>query len=256
MAFFTNTTHPGLSMKAALWRAAFVLLAAGFPGTSAPASPAPDSIPAFRHGSRILFQGDSITDGNRGRSDDPNHILGHGYVFVIAARYGAAFPELGLDFMNRGTSGNGVADLAARWQADCLGLHPDIVSILVGVNDNLFKLPVADFERDYDALLARTVAADPKVKLVLCTPFSLPVGARKVDFATWYAGIRARQDIVERLAAKYHAALVRLQPVFDEACRCAPAEHWIWDGVHPTYSGHELIADEWIRVVRLYWPES
>ncbi len=211
-------------------------------------------MPSFRTGARILFQGDSITDGNRGRSEDPNHILGHGYAFIIAARYGASFPESNLTFINRGVSGNTVSDLAARWQEDCIGLHPDLVSILVGVNDALFKLPVDDYERTYDVLLARTVASNPNVRLVLCAPFSLPVGARKEAFAAWYSGIKERQEVVARLAAKYHAALVELQPVFDEACRRAPAEHWIWDGVHPTYSGHELIADAWIRAVRAHWP--
>lgn len=211
-------------------------------------------MPAFRTGARILFQGDSITDGNRGRSEDPNHILGHGYAFIIAARYGASFPERDLTFINRGVSGNTVSDLAARWQEDCIGLHPDIVSILVGVNDTLYKLPVADYERTYDALLARTIASNPSVRLVLCAPFSLPVGDRKEAFAAWYSGVKERQDVVARLAVRYHAALVELQPVFDEACTRAPAEHWIWDGVHPTYSGHELIADAWIRAVRARWP--
>ncbi len=93
-------------------------------------------IPAFHDHDTILFQGDSITDGNRGRSPDPNHILGHGYVFIIAAKYGAAFPERNLNFMNRGVSGNTVADLAQRWQQDTLDFKPDLLSILIGVNDN------------------------------------------------------------------------------------------------------------------------
>lgn len=63
-------------------------------------------VPAFRKDARVLFQGDSITDGNRGRSMDPNHILGHGYAFIIAASYGAVFPERNLTFLNRGVSGN------------------------------------------------------------------------------------------------------------------------------------------------------
>src|SRR5437764_6286547 len=75
-----------------------------------------EPIAAFKTNSRVLFQGDSITDGNRGRSTDPNHILGHGYVFIIAARHGAAFPETQLDFINRGISGNTVLDLETRWQ--------------------------------------------------------------------------------------------------------------------------------------------
>ena len=65
-----------------------------------------DPMPAFRESSTVLFQGDSITDGNRGRSADPNHILGHGYCFIIAAKYGAGYPDRQLDFVNRGVSAN------------------------------------------------------------------------------------------------------------------------------------------------------
>ena len=84
-----------------------------------------EPIAAFTPGARILFQGDSITDGNRGRNADPNHILGHGYAFITAARHGAAFPESKLDFMNRGVSGNTVLELQQRWQKDTLELKPD-----------------------------------------------------------------------------------------------------------------------------------
>ena len=82
------------------------------------------------------FKGDSITDMARGRGTDPNHVLGHSYVFLIAAKYGAAFPELELDFVNRGVGGNTVLDLEKRWQKDTLDLKPDLLSILIGVNDN------------------------------------------------------------------------------------------------------------------------
>jgi phospholipase/lecithinase/hemolysin len=59
--------------------------------------------------------------------------------------------------------------------------------------------------------------------------------------------LEERQAIVAKLGAKYKATVVHFQKVFDDACRRAPAEYWIWDGVHPTYSGHQLMADEWIR---------
>jgi lysophospholipase L1-like esterase len=202
----------------------------------------------FTEGSRILFQGDSITDGNRGRSADPNHILGHGYAFLISARYGAAVPERRLEFFNRGVSGNTVEDLAARWQADTLDLRPRILSILIGINDMARQVPAETFSLLYDSLLADTVKAMPNVRLVLCEPFALRAG--RYDNEEWeerIAELRKRQAIVAGLAAKYGAVLVPLQRVFDEALRRAPATHWIWDGIHPTYSGHQLLADEWAR---------
>jgi lysophospholipase L1-like esterase len=203
----------------------------------------------FPANSRILFQGDSITDGNRGRNLDPNHILGHGYQFIIAAKYGTQFPERHLVFLNRGISGNKVSDLAARWQKDALDLHPDILSILIGVNDLSHGVSADEYEKQYDELLAGTVKALPNVQLILCEPFGLPVGKKKPIWESYHADLLARQQVVAKLAAKYHARLVHFQKVFDDATQRAPADYWIWDGVHPTYSGHELMADEWMRIV-------
>ncbi len=210
-----------------------------------------DDVPAFTQGARILFQGDSITDGNRGRTADPNHILGHGYQFIIAAHYGATLAERDLTFLNRGISGNTVLNLESRWQKDTLDLKPDVLSILIGVNDDGHNVSLEQYETVYDKLLTDTRAANPKIKLVLCEPFRLP----KPGQASWSLpeSMKKRQEIVARLAAKHGAALVPFQAIFDAACKRAPADHWIWDGVHPTYSGHQLMADEWVRVVKAFW---
>jgi len=215
---------------------------------------AQDASPAlFPKDARILFQGDSITDGNRGRNADPNHILGHGYAFIIAARHGAAFPELKLDFMNRGVSGNTVLDLEKRWQKDTLDLKPDILSILIGVNDQSRNIPLDQYEQVYDKLIADVKTANPNVKLVLCESFGLPVGNRKATWDTWSEGLKQRQAIVAKLAQKHQAALVLFQKAFDDAAQRAPADYWIWDAVHPTYSGHQIMADAWEAAVRKFW---
>lgn len=214
---------------------------------------ADEDLAAFTKEAHILFQGDSITDGNRGRGTDPNHILGHGYQFIISAKYGAKFASRNLDFINRGISGNTVLDLEKRWQKDALDLKPDLLSVLIGVNDNGHNVSFEQYEQVYDKLLTDTKVANPKVKLVLCEPFGLPVGKRKDEWPTWSEGLKKRREIVAKLAAKHGAALVHFQSAFDDACKLAPAEHWIWDGVHPTYSGHQIMADEWVRVVKDFW---
>jgi len=204
-------------------------------------------MPLFTENARILFQGDSITDGNRGRSADPNHILGHGYCFIIAAKYGSQYAERKLTFMNRGNSGNKVTDLAARWQKDTIDLKPDILSILIGINDS-GHVPLDQYELVYDKLLNDARAANPNIRFVLCEPFYLPKDGHK-DGDQRDQDVRKMQAIVAKLAGKHHAALVKFQQVFDNACKRAPASYWIWDAVHPTYSGHQLMADEWIKVV-------
>lgn len=215
----------------------------------------PDSPNRAGNGFVFLFQGDSITDGNRGRNTDPNHIMGHGYAFSIAGRVGANHPEKHLTFYNRGISGNTVNDLAARWQNDCLDLKPNVLSLLIGINDvsNFIRTKdsaVADkYEETYKSLLDQVVAQQPDALFVLCLPFILPVGRVKDNFEQYQTEVRKRQEIIRRIATAYNAVLVDFQAVMTKACAKAPADYWMWDGIHPTVAGHELLTREWLKVV-------
>lgn len=210
----------------------------------------------LKKGAVILFQGDSITDGNRGRNEDPNHIMGHGYAFSIVSRIGADFPEKNYKFYNRGISGNKVTDLADRWQKDTLNLKPDVLSILIGVNDSssvVLKrqsvVSVEKYEETYNTLLVQTKAAFPEILFVLCEPFILKVGRVAENWEAYHSDMVQRQAVVRKLAEKYDAVFVPSQQVFNKACEKAPAEYWMWDGVHPTVAGHELMVREWIKQV-------
>lgn len=204
----------------------------------------------------ILFQGDSITDGGRSRNDDPNHVLGHGYPYIIAAQLGNEMAEEQPWFVNRGVSGDRVSDLYARWNEDAISIKPDILSMLIGVNDlwrsiNGEASGVTDrFERAYRHLLEETSVVLPDTKLILCEPFILRTGATEEKWEAWKQQIRHYQQVVWQLADTYGAVHVPLQKRFDEACSRADAAYWIWDGVHPTAAGHALIADQWLSVVQ------
>lgn len=204
---------------------------------------------AWRTGDRILFQGDSITDADRGPDGGGDAGLGHGYVYLAVARLSADEPACRLVFGNRGVSGNTVHDLRLRWEADTIALRPDILSILIGINDTAAGMPFGEFEAAYDSLLDRTKEAFPNVRFVLCEPFALLPNESDGSPNTLEADVRRRAPIVAKLATKYRAPFVRFQSVFDEAAKRAPAEHWLYDGIHPTPAGHQLMADEWIRVV-------
>ena len=205
-------------------------------------------------GRTILFQGDSITDGNRGRNNDWNHVMGHGYQYIISSKLWFDYPKKGLHFFNRGISGNKVTDLAARWQSDTLDLKPDVLSILVVINDiSAFingdkNFDEAHYQSGLTSLLQQTKAALPNVLLVLCEPFVLPVGKIKDKWEDYNAEIKKRQRVVKQLSSDFKASFVPFQTAFDKALQRAPAEYWIWDGVHPMPAGHELMAREWLRV--------
>lgn len=204
----------------------------------------------------FLFQGDSITDGNRGRSTDPNHIMGHGYAFSIASRIGADFPDRDFIFYNRGISGNKLTDLQKRWTADTLDLKPDVLSILIGINDTAATIDKpneattsAQFETIFRSLLQESRRIKPDILFVLGIPFVYPVGKRKENWEQWRDDIAARQLVIRRLAVEFNAVLVDYPAVLDKAISRKNAEYWVWDGIHPTVSAHELMAREWMKQV-------
>src|SRR4051812_35779198 len=177
-------------------------------GTAAAFPPALlNAMPADEHskegdGVTFLFQGDSITDGNRTRNNDWNHVMGHGYQYIIASKLWYEFPKKELHFFNRGVSGNKVTDLTARWQADTLNLKPDVLSILIGINDTSAfvygnkDFTVAQYESGYWALLQETKQQLPNVQFVFCEPFILPVGKVKDKWDDYSTEVKKRQEAV------------------------------------------------------------
>lgn len=204
---------------------------------------------------KILFQGDSITDGNRlkDRPSDLNHQIGHSYVYVIAGKLGAQYPQKNLQFVNRGISGNTVQDLADRWERDCLAVCPDVLSILVGVNDVHYSVfdgrefCIEKTEETLKSLIDRTRLAHAVTEIVLCEPFSLPVGEVGRRWSQWQPKLLQVQQTIRSVAAQKQVHFLPLQEMFDGLCQTAPPAYWIWDGVHPTESGHWMIARQWLQ---------
>lgn len=199
----------------------------------------------------VVFQGDSITDGGRMRKGaDLNHIMGQDYAYLIAARVGADRPELKINFINRGVGGDTVARLETRWEEDTLSLSPNLLSIMIGINDtHPGKATSAQaFAEIYEHLIRSTSTALPRTRIVLCEPFLLSTKSR-TEYAAEMIHLRQIQSILRDLGKRHRLTLVRFQAMFDRALARAPAETWAWDGVHPTYAGHELMAREWLRAV-------
>ena len=204
----------------------------------------------------ILFQGDSITDCGRSREYAnlrPGAGLGAGYPTLIAARLFCDHPETEWNIMNRAISGNRVVDLYARWKIDTLNLKPDVLSIMIGVNDtwhekaNQNGVEVPRYARIYRELLEWTKSTLPAIKLVLLEPYVLDFGAVGPD---WIDEINARRQVVRELAKDFGAVLIPTQDILDEASKRASKEYWLADGVHPLLAGHQLIADAWLKAVK------
>jgi len=201
---------------------------------------------------KILFIGDSITDCGRDRNDETS--LGNGFVNMMAASILYQFPDLNLTFYNKGISGDRVCDVQARLKEDCLQYNPDIVSILVGVNDTWAglngKSPVVspkEFRSNYLDLLIDIMKKSPRTKLVLVEPFILSDNLPE-DYSAFYKDLTLKREIIMSLANKYDVAFVPLQDAFKKAKKKMPKDgYWLSDGIHPTPAGHMLIFQEWIQ---------
>lgn len=199
----------------------------------------------------ILFQGDSITDASRTK-DDAN--IGRGYAALVAATLGYKCPGE-YEFINRGINGNRVTDLYARIKRDMINLRPDVMSILIGVNDVWHEydfgggngVDAEKYYRIYSMLIEEVGEALPNTQIMIMEPFVLKGTATDQNWDIFYAEVRKRADKAREIARKYELAFVPLQKQFEAVTKQAPEEHWLKDGVHPTLAGHELIRQEWLK---------
>lgn len=200
-------------------------------------------------GDVILFQGDSITDAGRARTEPIDH--GRGYVALIAALLQSRHPELDLTVLNRGISGNRTVDLLARWDADCVDLRPAVLSVMIGVNNVWRRYDSNDptdpesFRGEYRTLLDRARSGGVR-EIIILEPFVLPVPD---DRRGWREDLDPKIAVCRELASEFGARYVPLDGLFAaETSQTAPA-YWAPDGVHPSPAGHGLIARAWLRTV-------
>ena len=218
---------------------------------------------AFPLGFYTLFQGDSITDGGRDRRRKVKYLtFGQGYPYLITAKMEATFPLQKLRFTNHGISGNTLFDIEGRWHWDTLDLKPDLISLLIGVNDiwksfernDIVTYNYTEFKVTYVRLIEHALAKFPNIKIALCEPFILK-GYHTVDrWDDWSKGIKEIQAIVKSIADMYPSTIIHVpfQRVFDRVSTLYPEidpSVWLIDGVHPMAPGHQLMADEWLQVV-------
>ena len=199
---------------------------------------------------KILFQGDSITDAGRNREDGSSK--GMGYPTLVAAKLGFDYPNE-YEFINRGISGNRISDLFARIKQDMINESPDVMSILIGVNDvwteilGSFGIREELFEIIYDLLINELKRALPNLRIMIMEPFVLKGTATEHSLKEFKTEVALRGAAARRVAEKHGLEFIPLQEKFEEAAKHATESYWLYDGVHPTAAGHELIAREWIK---------
>ena len=201
---------------------------------------------------RILFIGDSITDSGRDYQDE--YDLGSGFSHLAGSLVLGKYPRLHLAIFNRGLNGDKLSDLSARWSKDCLALKPDIVTILIGVNDIWHNRTMgqlvdaaylAEFDQTYRNLLIELKEENPKVQLVILQPFILPVSLDRLE---WRQELKQMHRVIEAVAEDFQADSIKLDDHLMDLVNEMPNLKLTGsDGIHPTRVGHGVIANLWLE---------
>lgn len=196
---------------------------------------------------KILFQGDSITDAGRDRSDI--HNMGLGYPKYSAELIKNRHPGTDFEFINLGISGDRAESLRARWENDCIKYQPDVVSILIGINDTWHRsgwngigeknwMPHEYFEECYRSILT-DVKEKTSAKIIILEQFLLPVE----DKEFFRIDLDPKIQVTRKLAREFADVFIPTDGIFAAACIGESPTAWASDGVHPTEAGARLIAD-------------
>lgn len=203
---------------------------------------------------KYLFQGDSITDANRDRDDERigSEIFGYGYPLLFASDI-LKNNKGKYEFLNRGISGDRIVDVYARIKCDIINLKPDVMSILIGVNDVWHELneqngvDTPKFEKVYSMIIEEIKEALPDIKIIILEPFVLYGEGSKRYYDDFRKGVEEKAAVAKRVADKYNLAFVPLMKQFDDAASDGDTTYWTTDGVHPTAAGHQLIKEELLK---------
>ncbi len=210
----------------------------------------------------FLFQGDSITDAGRRRDEIGGG--SYGYPTFVAGMLGAKYPNA-FKFVNKGVSGDRSVDMLARAKRDTVNFKPDILTVLIGVNDVWHELQDNDMNRNgidadtyftyYDMFVSYVRKMCPQTKIFILEPFVLKACATERCWNVFSREVAKRAEKAHELAEKYGIIFVPLQKTFDELSETAPASHWLEDGVHPAAAGHCVIAQKIVEAVECECPE-
>ena len=200
---------------------------------------------------RIVFQGDSITDAGRDKRN--YHDVGPGYPKYAVEDILAAYPDIEFEFINQGISGNRTSQLFDRFYTDALAFEPDIISILIGINDVWHrygggKVSTTDeqFALNYRCILER-IRKESNAKIVMLAPFLLD----KVPYEGMREDIDRILSIVRALADEFADVYIPLDKYFDDALKTQPEPlYYSGDGVHPNENGRMFIGKHYAEAIK------
>lgn len=208
----------------------------------------------FNDNTVFLFQGDSVTDCSRKRYRKKS--LGNGYPKIFKEIYDMLFPNNKVTFVNRGVSGDRTQDLLRRYDKDFVGVQPDIISIMIGINNtwrnfssNEPYCSAEKFGKEYEQLLTQIKRDIPNAKILIIEQFALTAHPER---SSWQEDLDAKRLETRRIAEKYADFFI---PMYDIMTDLSKTNFDLYelslDGVHPAPLGHSVIAAEIFKALEI-----
>ncbi len=197
---------------------------------------------------KLLFQGDSITDAGRNRED--MHDLGNGYPRYAAELLKEQHPDVEFEFIDLGISGNQTKDLVDRLEKDFIDIQPDVVSIMIGINDVWHYngkgwLDTDLFEERYRTVLT-ALKERTNAKIMMIEPFLIP-GAGKDHFRE---DLWKKIEVERKLAREFADVYLPTDGLLNSAFVGDDPLTYAADGVHPTQKGAEFIGQCYAEYIK------
>jgi lysophospholipase L1-like esterase len=216
---------------------------ASIPGVRAADEPVP-----LKRGDRIVFLGDSITQGGGGAN---------GYITLIKKALDEKHKDLGIETINAGISGNKVPDLQKRVEKDVVAKKPTVVFIYIGINDVWHgeKNPANGTPKDkFEAGLKEVIGkiTDSGAKVIVCTP--TVIGEKKDGSNKLDKQLDEYADISRKVAKELKLPLCDLRKAFVDYLKANNNDDkesgvLTGDRVHLNPTGNKLVADTMLKML-------
>lgn len=195
--------------------------------------------------SKVLFIGDSITDvkfnfrfnkGIKGRNI---------YALQLKKKLKKYSKNIKVDI--KGIASNRTYHLYDRLTADCINLKPDVIIMLIGVNDAWENYKSEDYppllrpmEPHIREVYRRIRTELPDTQVLYLMPFMIDAVKEKLPF---HKTLDEFRQLLKTVALENGAAVLDMQEVFYEAQKTYEPKALAIDGIHPTKLGHKVMAD-------------
>jgi lysophospholipase L1-like esterase len=180
----------------------------------------------------MVMLGDSITE--------PNYHV-HGYMNYAGLLHERLLEKFGrcLLAVNAGVSGNTTRDLISRLERDVLRFTPDMVILMIGVNDCGAGVPLEEYAANLERLIVLINAQGAEVLLMT----QHPLNAESSDIASKYMTYSQYTTLIREVSRNLHVPLCDIYEAWETLVDPAKHSTLMNDFLHPNELGHRMIAD-------------